>query len=91
MWQEAAREVVGLCAVLAGLYGMEVPEDRDFAIDWGNGVLYDEDAAWERYMEMVSAGMLKPEVALGWRFNMKAETEEDLQAIRKKYMPNTVE
>ena len=87
MWQEAVTEAVRLCAVLAQLYGMEVPENTDFSIDWGNGILYDEDAAWSRYMEMVASGILKPEVALGWRFNMKTETEADLQAIRQKLMP----
>ncbi len=87
MWQTAAEEAVALCAVLAELYGMEVPQDTDFAIDWGNGVLYDEDAAWSRYMEMVDKGLLKPEMALGWRFGMKTETEADLQAIRKRFMP----
>ena len=87
MWQDAVTEAVELCTVLAQLYGMEVPENTDFSIDWGNGILYDEDAAWSRYMEMVAAGILKPEVALGWRFNMKTETEADLQAIRQKLMP----
>lgn len=87
MWQQAAEETVRLCAVLAELYGMAVPESTEFSVDWGNGVLYDEDVAWARYMEMVAAGMLKPEVALGWRFNMQTDTEEDLQAIRQKLMP----
>ena len=32
-------------------------------------------------------GLLKPEIALGWRFGMPAETEADLAAIRQKYMP----
>jgi len=36
---------------------------------------------------MVSRGLLKPEIALGWRFGMPAETEADLAAIRAKYMP----
>ena len=36
---------------------------------------------------MVARGLLKPEIALGWRFGMPAETEADLVAIRQKYMP----
>lgn len=87
MWQQAMEEAVGLCMTLAKLYGLTLPEDDRFFIDWGNGVLYDEEAAWSRYMEMVQQGILKPEVALGWRFHMKTETEEDLAAIRKRYMP----
>ena len=33
------------------------------------------------------ARLLKPEIALGWRFNMPADTEAELTAIRQKYMP----
>lgn len=36
---------------------------------------------------MVSAGLLKPEIALGWRFGMPTETAADLKKIREKYMP----
>ncbi len=88
MWQKAAEQTVALCHTLAGLYNMEQAADTAFNIDWGNGILYDEDAAWNRYMEMVRSGMLKPEVALGWRFNMKTDTPEDLEAIRKRFMPD---
>jgi hypothetical protein len=92
MWEQAVMETVRLCLRLAELYGIGgKTENPGFSIDWGNGILYDEDAAWSRYMEMVASGILKPEVALGWRFNMKTETEADLQAIRQKLMPNTVD
>ena len=36
-------------------------------------------------MEMVSRGMLKPEVALAWRFGMP---DADEKTIREKLMPN---
>ena len=36
---------------------------------------------------MVAAGLLKPEIALGWKFNMPRDTEAQLAKIRKKYMP----
>ena len=87
MWENALRQVVDICCVLARLYRMNVPKDLTFSVDWGNGILYDEGATWEAYKEMVTSGLLKPEVALGWRFNMPAETEEELAAIRKRYMP----
>lgn len=32
--------------------------------------------------------MLKPEIALGWYFDMPTETEHDLAKIRTKYMPD---
>lgn len=89
MWDAAVAETVRLCCLLGKLYKLESadPEKQQFSIDWGNGVLYDEDKTWEDYKAMVASGLLKPEIALGWRFNMPADTEEELAAIRKKYMP----
>ena len=90
MWGKAVKEAVKLCGILGQLYHItgahEVTED-DVAIDWGNGVLYDEDKTWADYLDMVSRGLLKPEIAIGWRFGMPTDTPADLQKIREKYMP----
>ena len=40
---------------------------------------------------MVSAGWLKPEIALGWYFDMPTEKESDLAKIRERYMPDAEE
>ena len=87
MWQEAVADTVALCAKLSRLYRLETPEDLTVHMDWGNGILYDEDKTWADYLEMVRAGLIKPEIALGWRFGMATDTPEDLEAIRKKWMP----
>lgn len=87
MWVCAVQQAVEICCALARIYRQEVPESTQMSIDWGNGVLYDEDKIWEAYRGMVTAGLLKPEIALGWRFNMPTDTEAELTAIRKKYMP----
>ena len=87
-WEEALGQGVRLCGELARIYKLGQPaEQAELSVDWGNGVLYDEDKTWESYRQMVSDGLLKPEIALGWRFNMRAETEEDLEQVRKRYMP----
>ena len=90
VWEQAVHDAIKLCGILGPLYRVkgahEVAEDA-VTVDWGNGVLFDEEKAWSDYMGMVSAGLLKPEIALGWRFGMPTETPEDLQAIREKYMP----
>ena len=91
MWQKGLLQTVRLCAVLCGLYGMEVPENTQISIDWGNGVLYDEEKTWADYMEMVARGLLKPEIALGWRFELPAGTREEQLAIRQRYMPEKEE
>lgn len=92
MWAGAAKEAVRLCGVLGRLYrvpGAHEVDAEEVAIDWGNGILYDEDKTWADYLDMVARGLLKPEIALGWRFNMPTETEADLAEIRARYMPAT--
>ena len=91
MWQEGIQETLRLCAILARLYGIGKMEDLSFSVDWGNGVLYDEDQTWEAYQQMVDKGMLKPEIALGWRFDLPWETEAQRAYIRKTYMPEIME
>lgn len=90
MWCKALTDALELSAILAQVYNLPASEPGQLAVDWGNGVLYDEDAQWEAYRVMVADGLLKPEMALGWRFNMPVQTPEDLKAIREKYMPEGV-
>ena len=87
MWENALQEAVRLGCVLARLYGLGAEEPGAVSVDWGNGILYDEDAQWQNYLQMVDKGLLMPEVALGWRFGMPAQTQADLEAIRKRFMP----
>lgn len=90
VWEKAVKDAVKLCGTLGKLYKVpgahEIDQDA-ISIDWGNGILYDEDKTWADYKDMVASGLLKPEIAIGWRFGMPTETEKDLAAIRKKYMP----
>lgn len=90
MWECAVREAIQLCGTMGQLYHVpnahEVDGD-DVTIDWGNGILYDEDKVWDDYKDMVATELLKPEIALGWRFNLPTETSTDLAKIREKYMP----
>lgn len=94
MWEKALREAVRLCGVLGQLYrvpGAHEVNDDSISIDWGNGILFDEEKTWADYMAMVAAGLLKPEIALGWRFGMPTDTPAQLEKIRKKYMPDVLE
>ena len=91
MWENAVRDAVRTCDALGRIYkvykGPEIDPEKDVVISWGNGILYDEDQTWADYKEMAAAGLLKPEIAVGWYFDMPTETPEDLQKIREKYMP----
>lgn len=88
IWEDALKATGALCCLLAKIYRMEgAPEKSGIHVDWGNGVLYDQDKTWADYMQMVKEGLLKPEVALGWRFNMAFDSPQQRQIIREKYMP----
>ncbi len=90
-WERAVREAVRVCDTLGRLYGKTggpvIDPDQDVAINWGNGILYDEDKAWSTLMSMVAAKLLKPEIALAWKYKQPWETPEDLAKIRETYMP----
>jgi len=87
VWQAALTEAVQLCARLGELYAMEGACEGSVSVDWGNGVLYDEEKTWADYVQLVQLGLLRPEIALGWRFGMAADTEQQRSRIREKYMP----
>ena len=84
MWQNALEETVALCQVLAELYGFPVQDPGPISIDWGNGSLYDQEKTWTDYVQMVDKGLIRPEIALAWRFGLAGESEE---SIRHRLMP----
>lgn len=89
-WEEACREAARLCGILGQMYripGAHEIQDEDIVFDWGNGILFDEEATWQDMKDQVARGLLKPEIAVGWRYGMPYETPEDLRKIREKYMP----
>ena len=90
-WEDALKDAVKLCGELGVLYKVagahEIADDDVVTVDWGNGILYDEDKTWADYKDMAASGLIKPEIALGWRFGMPTDTPEVLAAIREKYMP----
>ena len=89
-WENSLRELLDICLRLGRLYyrmegGPLKPEE--LSIDWGDGVLFNRDKAWAEQLQMVQAGMLRPELALGWYYNLPTETPEDLRLVREKYLP----
>ena len=81
------RQAMALCGTLGALYG--VPHgaaDAAPSIDWGDGVLYDRARVWAEQREMVDAGLLRPELALAWYFDLPCETEAELAEIRRRFI-----
>lgn len=90
VWTEVVHSTIDLCSKLAKVYGINAGSHSsdDVVIDYGNGVLFDEEKTWQGYLDMVFRGLLKPEIAVGWRFNMPTETEADREKVRERYMPS---
>lgn len=90
LWYDSLQAALRLADQIGRAYHLcdDTPWDPDtLTVTWGNGVLYDADKEWTDRKEMVQMGLLKPELALAWKFDLPSETEADLEAIRQKYMP----
>lgn len=90
MWHSGARQALALCAALGRLYGQgktAFDAAKDLNIDWGDGVLFDRTRTWNEYLGMVSAGLLRPEIALAWYFDLPHDTPEQWEGIRREWMP----
>lgn len=87
-WGAAVQDAMVLCGTLGALYGLEFHTDAVVpAIDWGDGVLYDRARIWAEQREMVDAGLLRPELALAWYFDLPCGSEAELKEVREKFMP----
>lgn len=90
VWENAVREAAALCGELGKIYrvpGAVELKPEELVIDFGDGVLYDRDKTWTEYKEMVQMGLIKPEIAVAWYFELPHETPADIEKIRKDYMP----
>ena len=87
-WGAAVQDAMVLCGTLGALYGLEFHTDAVVpAIDWGDGVLYDRARIWAEQREMVDVGLLRPELALAWYFDLPCGSEAELKEVREKFMP----
>lgn len=90
-WADAARQALTLCDALGRVYGLCDAEPFDaaaqLAIDWGDGVLYDRARVWEEQRQMVADGLLRPELALAWYYDLPHATEAELAEVRRRMMP----
>lgn len=90
IWTKAVKKLLELCSELGALYhiGGYAPIDSDeVTLDYGDGVLYNRDKTWNEYCTMVQMGLIKPEIAVAWYFELPWDTPEAIQNIRDNYMP----
>jgi len=96
MWEVAVKEALRVCGILGKMYQIEGAVDlnpeKDVTIEWGDGVLFDRTRTWQEYNSMVSSGLLKPEIAIAWYFDLpRPQTPADFEKIRAEYMPEMEE
>lgn len=94
MWEDAVKEAARLCGIFGQIYRVNGAHEVDpdsISVDWGNGVLFDEEATWADMKDQVARGLLKPEIAIGWRYGMPSETEAQRRKIRERYMPDVLD
>lgn len=94
IWEGAVKEALQLCSVLGDAYkiaGAHPVDEKSVVINWGNGILYDEEKTYREMKEQVSMGLLQPERLVGWYYNMPCDTPEERAAVKERYMPVAVE
>ena len=89
-WEDVVKTALKVTSELYTEYRLgdsDYNYDEDIAIDWGNGVLYDENKTWNDYMLMVQSGLLKPEIAIAWYFGKDHTDPKVLEQVRTDFMP----
>lgn len=90
VWSKAVEDACTLASEIGQIYKIKGAKDIDpdkLSIDYGDGVLYNRTQTANEMLTMVGAGLLKPELYLAWYYELPHSTPEDLENIRKEYMP----
>lgn len=67
-WETGLRDLIAVMDHLCWMYEMTPEGKIDTTITWGDGVLEDTEAEYQRRWQMVMAGRYKPERFLSWYF-----------------------
>ena len=84
-------EVEAALGKVYGMPGLSFDAGKDLTMDWGDGVLFDRTRTWNEYMSMVTSGLLRPELALAWYFDLPHADAAQLAKIRKELMPQAAQ
>lgn len=97
MWDRFIEKAVIITGQLGRFYyNWDFTDYPEVQINWGNGVLYDEEREYTRLHDLVVEGLLKPEYLIAWLYNLPISTgsnEEvqrnaEIQRIRQTFMPS---
>lgn len=77
--ETAIRQALQAAAVLAAYHGMIPSSDFTLSCNWGDSVLEDTDARFQRHLQLAQAGYLKPEILIAEEYG--CDTERALEMI----------
>lgn len=77
--ETAIRQALQAAAVLAVYHGMIPSSDFTLSCNWGDSVLEDTDARFQRHLQLAQAGYLKPEILISEEYG--CDTERALEMI----------
>ena len=86
-WQTGFENLVYAMKVMALLYGMASDGETETNCKWGDGVLEDTEAEYQRRWSMVCAGRLKPEVFLAWYFGCSEDEARNMMPEQNRMFP----
>lgn len=77
-WHKGFEKIIYAMRVLALLYDMVPDGETELNCNWGDGVLEDTEAEYQRRWSMVVAGKLKTEAFLEWYFGCSKEEAKNM-------------
>lgn len=77
--ETAIRQALQAAAVLAVYHGMIPSSDFTLSCNWGDSVLEDTDARFQRHLQLTQAGYLKPEILIAEEYG--CDTEKALEMM----------
>lgn len=84
-WRTCVQQLVQVCQALGEMYlGWPCSPPPQLTLDFGDGVLFNRQTAWQEYERMVNNGWLRPEVAVGWYFGIDPTNTAALQRLMPK-------
>lgn len=84
VWTQVVTQAFAICDVLGRLY-FGWKSTATPALDYGDGVLYDRNRVFTEMYQLVTSGIMRPEVLLAWYYNMEWEPDdkEVVEAVQK--------
>lgn len=77
--ETAIRQALQAAAVLAVYHGLIPSSDFTLSCNWGDSVLEDTDARFQRHLQLTQAGYLKPEILIAEEYG--CDTEKALEMM----------